>query len=382
VRRRRQVRRRRLTALLLAAAVAIVAIVAFRGGDDGDRGEEAASTVAELDPAALAGLRLIAGWDGVDPPLGLRRLIESGAVAGVILFADNAPDATTARRTIRRLQALARAGGSAEPLLVMVDQEGGQVRRLDGPPTSSAARIGERGADVAREQGRRTGEHLAEIGFNVDLAPVLDVARAGGAIDREQRSFGSDAATVSELGVSGFAAGLREAGVAATAKHFPGIGMVETNTDFAAQRVALAEATLRGVDAVPFEAFVDAGGELVMLSLATYNAFADRPAAFSRKVVTGELRERLGFEGVTITDGLGAAAAAAFGDRPRVALAAVASGNDLLLYSDWRVAREVHRLLTRRLRRGEAERGEFERSAERVLQLRAALGRDPTPTEE
>jgi beta-N-acetylhexosaminidase len=256
------------------------------------------------------------------------------------------------------------------------------VSRLDGPPTSSAARIGERGADFAREQGRRTGEHLAEIGFNVDLAPVLDVARAGGAIDREQRSFGSDATTVSELGVGGFAAGLREAGVAATAKHFPGIGMVETNTDFAAQRVALAEATLRGVDEVPFEAFVDAGGELVMLSLATYSAFADRPAAFSGKVVTGELRERLGFEGVTITDGLGAAAAAAFGDRPRVALAAVAAGNDLLLYSDWRAAREVHRLLTRRLRRGEVERGEFERAAERVLQLRAALGRDPTPAEE
>ena len=363
--------------MLAAAAFLAGALIGGAGGDSAPRAEPdtARAATAALAPGPLAGQRLIAGWDGARPPRGLRRLIRDGSVAGVIVFADNLAAGAGATRTlIAGLQAIERPPGLRAPLLVMVDQEGGQVRRIDNPPTASAELIGARGQQYARRQGERTADGLQARRINVDLAPVLDIARPGGAIDHEQRSFGLTAEQVTEVGVDGFAAGLRDGGIAATAKHFPGLGAAAVNTDRAAQRVPLALDDLRSIDEAPFAAFSAAGGELVMLSLATYPALADRPAAFSTKVVEGELRGRLGFGGVTITDGLGAAAAGAFGDPARVALAAEAAGNDLLLYSDWRTARDIHGLFERRLRSGELERGRFEAAAGRVLALRGRIG--------
>lgn len=342
-------------------------------GDQPEPDAQSEGPAAGLDAASLAGQRLIAGWDGETVPRGLRRQIRSGGVAGVILFADNIRSAAGARRTIRRLQRLPRPAGLEAPLLVMVDQEGGQVRRLDVPPAESAAEIGARGQEYAFAQGRRTGEALSRLGFNVDLAPVLDVARPGSAIEAEQRAYADDAAGVIAAGVEGFAAGLRDGGVLATAKHFPGIGAAKVNTDRAAQRIELPEGELEEVDEAPFAAFVDSGGELVMLGLAAYEGHSERPAAFSPKLVQGELRGRLGFEGVTITDGLGAAAAAEFGEPRQVALAAERAGNDLLLYSDWRAARDARRLLARRLRRGDLDSERFGTAATRVLALRDSL---------
>jgi len=111
----------------------------------------------------------------------------------------------------------------------------------------------------------------------------------------------------------------------------------------------------------------------VMLSLATYTAFSDRPAAFSRQIATGELRGRLGFGGVSITDGLGAAAAQAFGSDGEIALAATGAGTDLLLYTDWREALSARNLLRDKLAGDKLDRGDFEASAGRVLALRSGL---------
>jgi beta-N-acetylhexosaminidase len=364
-----------VTAVAAVVAAVVAGSVALSGGGgDGDPAATAERPAAELRLDRLAGQRLIAGWDGARVPRGLELLIRQGRVAGVILFEDNVPSPAAAGESIARLQELDRPDGLEMPLLVMVDQEGGQVKRLDGPPAASAAEMGVRGSEYARRQGELTGESLAEAGFNVDLAPVLDVGRPGSAIEGEQRAFGASPADVVAVGVEAFTAGLRSRGIAATAKHFPGLGAAETNTDFASQEIRISKQELRAGDELPFEAFAAAGGELVMLSLATYPAFSDRPAAFSRKVVSGELQGRLGFEGVSITDGLGAAAAQAFGSRGEVALAATEAGNDLLLYTDWRDARDVGRLLTRKLRDGALDREEFERSAARVLDLRTELG--------
>lgn len=364
-----------MTALSVVVAAIVAGSVALFGGDgDPSPPAETARPAAELRPDRLAGQRLIAGWDGTRPPRGLERLVKRGRVAGVILFEDNVPSRSTARQSIARLQGIERPGGLGAPLLVMVDQEGGLVKRVDGPPAASAAQMGARGPGYARRQGARTAAGLARAGFNVDLAPVLDIGRPGSAISAEQRAFGGRPGRVIAVGVEGFGAGLRSRGIAATAKHFPGLGAAETNTDFASQEIRISKRKLRRLDERPFEAFATAGGELVMLSLATYPAFSDRPAAFSRKVVAGELRRRLGFGGVTITDGLGAAAAQAFGARGEVALAAVEAGNDLLLYTDWRDARDVGRLLTDRLREGRLDRDEFIASADRVLALRGEVG--------
>ncbi|MGC1852952.1 MAG: glycoside hydrolase family 3 N-terminal domain-containing protein, partial [Solirubrobacterales bacterium] len=171
-----------------------------------------------------------------------------------------------------------------------------------------------------------------------------------------------------------FAEGLQAGGVAATGKHFPGLGAARLNTDDAAQRIGLQSGTLREVDGAPFRRFAQAGGEMVMLSTAIYPALSPHPAAFSRAIATAELRGRVDFKGVSITDALDTAAARAFGDTAEVARAAASAGTDLLLYTDPREAARAYRTLMSGLRSGTFARAAFEQSAGRVLRLRHRLG--------
>jgi beta-N-acetylhexosaminidase len=372
-------KRRRWTVIAAAAAAALALaaglIVGAGAGEDAEPGpdEAAPDQVGGLGTSGLAGQRLVAGFAGTDPPPRLLRMLAAGELAGVILFEENIAGRRATARMTGRLQAAAARGPVAAPLLVMADQEGGGVERFAGPPAASAAAMGLRGSPFAHRQGARTAAALRARGINVDLAPVLDLARPGSALAAEGRTFGSTADEVIAVGVGGFAAGLRAGGVAATAKHFPGLGGAGTNTDLAAQRIGLGAAALRAADEAPFAAFADAGGELVMLALATYPALAPEPAALAPEIATGELRDRLGFGGVSITDSLDAAAARAWGGRGEVARAAAAAGADLLLYGDWRIAASVHAQLVAALRSGRLDPAGFERSAARVTALRAGL---------
>lgn len=340
----------------------------------GDDSEPAPSAASRLPSERLVGQRLVVGFSGTEPPLAVRRMIRDGLVAGVILFADNFPSRGAGRRLIGDLQSIRRPPGLRDPLLAMVDQEGGLVKRIGGAPTVSAAEMGAGGVAFSREQGRRTATNLRKVGINVNLAPVLDVARPGGTIAATDRGFGSTPAGVAATAVP-FAEAMQSAGVAATAKHFPGFGSARVNTDFAAQRIGLSKQILRQVDEAPYRSFVAGDGALVMLSTAIYPAFSPKPAAFARPIATGELRSRLGFEGVSITDALGAASVRDFGGPVTAGLAAVRAGTDLLLYADYREAAPVQRALLRRLRTGSLSRAAFETSVSRVLRLRRSLAR-------
>ena len=356
--------------MLLVAATAFAAGAAAGAGPEYEKRANAASRLTD---AQLAGQRLIAGFPGTEPPAAVRRMIRGGRLAGVILFSENLPSRSAGRRLIRRLQAIPRPRHLRDPLLVMVDQEGGLVKRLGGAPSASAEEMGRRGPTFSRRQGRRTAVNLRDLGFNVDLAPVLDVGRQGGVIEETDRAFGDTAREVIQSG-GAFANGLRRGGVAATAKHFPGMGAAGENTDFAVQRIRLSKRALRRVDERPYRRFVEIDGDLVMLSNAIYPAFSDKPAVFTRPIAVGELRGRLGFQGVSITDALGAAAAADFGGPARVSVAAARSGVDLLLFADWQSAARGHRALRRKLTAGDMNRGHFEDSVQRVLELRHRYG--------
>ena len=297
-------------------------------------------------------------------------MISSGRVAGVILFGGNVGSRSSVRRLTSELQAIPRPAATPQPLLVTVDQEGGLVRRLPGPPKPSARSIGARGAAFAGNLGRATGQSLHSMGVNVDLAPVLDLGRPGRAIEQEGRTFAGTPAAVSEIGV-GFARGLAAGGAAATAKHFPGLGAARVNTDSAVQKIRLPAAKLRAADERPFASFVQAGGAMVMLSTAIYPALSGKPAALSRAVATGELRDRLGFQGVSISDSLGSVAAQAVGGPAKTALAAARAGTDLLLFTDLGDAARAERALARGLGDGSLDRTAFQASVDRVLALRA-----------
>lgn len=331
-------------------------------------------TLAErLTPAQLAGERIVVGLGGTGLTPQLRGAIHSGKVAGVVLFEADFPSRAAGRELIEAMQAIPRPPMlRGFPLLVMTDQEGGQVKRVSGAPEASAATMGAEGAGFARREGRATAKNLRSLGVNVDLAPVLDVARPGGVIAETERGFGSTRAQVGATAVP-FATGLQDGGVAATAKHFPGLGAATENTDFEGQRIGLSKAEIRDLDEAPYRAFIAAGGRLVMLSTAIYPAFGDRPAAFNRRIAKGELRGRLGFEGVTITDSLGSAAVAEFGGQREAAVDGAAAGDDLLLFDDLPSALAGHEALVKQLAKGGLKRPPFERAVQRVLALRASL---------
>jgi beta-N-acetylhexosaminidase len=372
----RRTRRRRLA----IGAISGLAIAAFAfGAVLSDRSSPPPpSAASRLSLRQLAGERLVAGFNGTTVPAPLRRMIRQGGLAGVILFAENLPSRSAARDLVAEIKSIRRPAGLRDPLLVMVDQEGGLVKRLAGAPTVSAAQMGATGAAFSREQGRATAANLRGVGINVDLAPVLDVARAGSTIAETDRGFGSTATGVEATALP-FAAGLRSGGVAATAKHFPGLGAAAGNTDFAVQRIALSKPVLRAVDERPYRRLIAAGGELVMLSTAIYPTFSSRPAAFAKPIATDELRQRLGFDGVSITDALESAAVRDFGGPAAAARAAAAAGTDLLLFTDYRASAVAGRALLGQLRGEPGARAAFETSVGRVLRLRHALSASAAP---
>lgn len=345
------------------------------GASLGDEPGTPEPSVAEtLPPKHLAGERIVVGLSGTSISARLRDAVREGRVAGVVLFSENIPSRAAGKRLVAQLQAIPRPPKLRDPLLIMTDQEGGLVKRLTGAPTASAQGMGARGGAFSARQGRATAANLRDLGINVDLAPVLDVGRPGGVIAETERSFGATAARVEATAIP-FAKGLQAGGVVATGKHFPGFGAARENTDFSTERINLSKAELRRVDEKPYAAFAAAGGKMVMLSTAIYPAFSDDPAAFTRAIVTGELRNRLGFEGVSITDALETPAVEDFGGTAKAAVAGARAGVDLLLYARLGPGEKAWTALVAKLRSGGLDRGEFEEAAQRVLDLRAELSR-------
>lgn len=342
-------------------------------GEDGSAPAPRPSAASKLTIAQLSGQRVVAGFPGSRVPSPVRRMIREGKLAGVVLFAGNFPSRKAARTLIADLQSIPRPRGLRDPLLIMTDQEGGLVKRLSGAPNASAETMGARGGDYSRRQGTLTARNLRSVGVNVDLAPVLDIGRPGGVIEDTDRAFGATPGRVSATAVP-FAAALARGGVSPTAKHFPGLGAAAENTDFAVQTIRLSKERLRAADEGPYGRYVGIRGSLVMVNSAIYPAFSKRPASFTRSIATGELRGRLKFRGVSVTDALGAAAVRAVGGPAEAGLLAAAAGVDILLFSDYPSAAKAQRALAKGLRSGRIERSRFEGSAGRVLALRHRFG--------
>jgi beta-N-acetylhexosaminidase len=254
----------------------------------------------------------------------------------VIFFGPNVASVSQLRGVIAQLERASMASPLHTKLLMLVDQEGGEVRRLPGPPAVSEKQIGRSadGASLAASAGSGAAATLRTAGVNVNLAPVLDVyRRAGNFIDEFQRSYSSNPAAVARLG-GAFIDAQQRNDVAATAKHFPGLGSAARaqNTDLSPVTLSTSLATLRAVDEAPFRSAIAGGVNLVMTSWGIYPALDQhRPAGLSPTVIGGELRHRLGFKGVTITDGIDAGAVKPFGSLGRRAVLAASAGADLIL---------------------------------------------------
>ena len=353
---------------------------------DPGRVQQSNSTLLQrLSLSQLAGQRIIYAYRGVLPPSSLLARVRHGEAAGVVFFGPNVASRSQLRATVRELEAANTASPVHAPLLMMVDQEGGLVRRLPGAPEQSEKQIGE--STHAKRRARRAGYgaaiNLASAGLNVNLAPVLDVfRRPGNFIDQYERSYAANPGLVGQLGRS-FIEAQQHARVAATAKHFPGLGAAgrHENTDEEPVTLHLSLSQLRAIDEAPYRSAISAGVRLVMLSWATYPALDPHlPAGLSATVIGGELRRRLGYRGVTITDSLGAEALNAFGGPSERAALAAAAGDDLLLCSARTVNSNspmigiaaLHGIVSAIASR-EVSRAAAEQAAARVISLRVGV---------
>ena len=273
--------------LLPVAVLALVALVAPAHASD--------ATGPTL--GQLVGQHVLIRMRGPVPSADLLARIRRGQIGGVVLFGNTIPPGGPPV-LVRQLQAAARAGGQL-PLLIAIDQEGGAVKRLPGPPTKPPSQM--RSAAEALAQGRATGRYLRRLAIGIDLAPVLDVPSSPSSFIAS-RTFSSDPAVVAARGTA-FAEGLVQGGVASTAKHFPGLGRLYGNTDLRPGRVPASRVALER-DLEPFRTAIRAGTPAVMVGTAAYPAYSPLPAATSPEIVTALLRGSLGFRGVTLSDDL------------------------------------------------------------------------------
>jgi beta-N-acetylhexosaminidase len=278
----------------------------------------------------LIGQRLVVRMTGLSPSAALLDRIQRGEVGGVVLFSDNVSSPAQVKVLTTKLQDSARTGDNPQ-LLIAIDQEGGAVKRISGPPTMTPLEMATAGESTAFEQGRKTGKFLSSLGINADFAPVVDLPSSPSSfIAREGRSFGSEPNRLSK-GALGFAKGLQSEHVAATAKHFPGLGDLRTSTDDVKAVVPASKARLeQGLD--PFRRLIDGKVDLVLASTASYPALdaTSTPAALSQPILQGLLRQRLGFSGLIITDDLEKPT----GHTPSEAgVEAANAGGDLLLFA-------------------------------------------------
>ncbi len=309
------------------------------------------------------GQMLLFGWNG-DAPEDRRMvnahasaLIDEFGVGGVILMGRNVGPPKQARATLAELQMRAKDRG-LPPLFVAVDQEGGRVQRLappDYPPRPSAREIGASGDPAqARAAARALGEELKRLGFNWDFAPVLDVDNNPNNPVIGDRSYGDDPRTVAAMGAAAVRGFQDDAGILACGKHFPGHGDTDTDSHQALPRIPHDRARLDAVELVPFRAALGAGLAAVMTSHILFPALdANLPATLSPAILTGLLREELGFDGLLITDDLEMKGVAEGWGAAEAAVLAVIAGADLLLCCHtWETQRKIRQALVSAVQTG------------------------------
>jgi beta-N-acetylhexosaminidase len=321
-------------------------------------------------PTKLLGQRIMVGFPGTSAPAALLARIKAGQVGAVILFGANIRSDSQVRALTSSLQGAARAGHNP-PLLIATDQEGGLIKRFPaGPPTLSPTQmVGTGSPHTAYIQGKLTGAYLRSRGVNMDLAPVSDVPTFSGAFIWQQgRAFSFNAGTVAQYATS-FALGLQAVGVAATAKHFPGLGSGAVSTDVQLDELHPSSAQ-RAAALKPYESMIPRGLESVMVTTAGFPAYdpSGTPAALSGRIVGGVLRRQLGFGGVVITDALGVPTG-----HTEIAAGVLAAraGADVLLYSD--SASGELGALESALSSGQITRAQAVASYERIAALKQML---------
>jgi beta-N-acetylhexosaminidase len=336
--------------------------------------------------AAKIGSMLLLGFDGtaVAADSAVVRAIRDNFLGGVVIFdayANGRARNVVSPDQLRTLTASLQAASPGGPIIVAVDEEGGNVARLNArrgfPGTYTAATLGSIGdPNFTQAQGAAIGQTLAAAGINLDLAPVVDInlnAR-NVAIGGQGRTFSSSAETVA-LHASAFAAGVRSTGVAVTLKHFPGQGSAGGDTHLGA--VDVTDSWSRE-ELLPFIDLIGAGVADAVLTGHIFNRSVDAayPASLSPATVDGLLRGEIGYQGVVISDDLSMGAIQANYRLEDAAVLAVEAGIDVLTVGYPSAVADMGRMvdaLTRAVESGRISEARIDASYERIRAFRSRL---------
>ncbi|GAA3401868.1 beta-N-acetylhexosaminidase [Paenibacillus hodogayensis] len=350
---------------------------------DTSRGNRAAPGAVAEQLSAMTlrqkiGQLLHCGFHGFEPGEDISRLIRERHIGGVILFARNVRDVRQVAAMNAGLQRIAEEAG-VPPLTIAIDQEGGMVARLtEGvalmPGNMAIAAGGE--PEAAYEAARITGEELRALGVNLNYAPVLDVNVNPANPVIGVRSYGESSQLVGDYGVQAIA-GLQEAGVTATAKHFPGHGDTDTDSHLDLPTIGHARERIYEVELAPFRRAIEAGIDAIMSSHIYFPSFETEklPVTLSRNVLTGLLREELGFQGVIMTDCMEMKAIFDHYGTVAAAVMAVEAGADCVLISHRHdLQEEAIEALVAAVESGRISEARIDASVERLLAMKHKRG--------
>ncbi len=343
--------------------------------------------MARLSLKQALGQKLMLCFAGTESAPDMLAVIQRQHVGGVTLSREpNVKNPAQVRRLTDGLQKAAVESG--QPLLLVgADQEGGQLIAVgDATPFPGNMALGATGSvALARRTGSALGRELAAMGINVNYAPVCDVNTNPQNPVVGTRSFGEDPGLVAKLGVA-MIEGLQDAGVAATAKHFPGHGDTSTDSHHGLPTVPHTRERAEQVELLPFVAVIEADVRLIMTAHVAYPALEEngevRPATMSPTLVQRLLREQLGFRGVVISDAMNMAAVQHGGGMIARAIQAAAAGVDLIMVYDYEepAARaDLHAALLQAAQEGLLAQESVMASAERVLALKQWMRNTPQP---
>ncbi|MFC5529919.1 beta-N-acetylhexosaminidase [Cohnella yongneupensis] len=320
------------------------------------------------------GQLFMCGFDGVEPTAGIEALVKEYGIGGVIYFRRNLRNASQVEALSGKLQA-----ASAVPLFIAIDQEGGMVVRLEEGVTVMPGAMAQGAAGDAaltREAAKLAGAELRDIGINMNFAPCLDVNNNPLNPVIGVRSYGENPAHVSNIGIAAIE-GYKEGGVSAVAKHFPGHGDTSADSHHELPVVPHGIDRLNAVELVPFRKAISEGVDAIMTAHVVFPAFEPdkMPATLSRKILTGLLRDQLGFDGVIVTDCLEMNAISETIGVARGAVEAIKAGADLVLVSH-RLERQTAALeaVLEAVMTGEIPEARIEESARRIWTLKQLRG--------
>lgn len=348
----------------------IVLIVVFVGCNK-SRHEAIKEAIKEMTLQEKIGQMLLVGFNGTSVNDELNRLIEDEKVGGLILFKGNIETSLQLKSLVEDIKKL----DASVPLFISIDEEGGRISRLpdDINKFPSASEIGSKDdEEYSYENGIKMGKLLSSYGINMDFAPVLDIYSNTKNTVIGDRAFGNNEEIVSTMGIA-MMKGLQDENIIACVKHFPGHGDTEVDSHVGLPIVYKTLEELEKFEFIPFKKAIESNCDVVMVSHIVLNEIDSKnPSSLSKTVISGLLRENLGFDKVVITDDMNMSAITNTISVEKASIESIKAGSDIILIGGGlETITSVIREIESAIKNGDLSEDRIDENVYRILELKS-----------